>query len=254
LKNPIANATVFLALLCAAHAASAQTPTPTFETASVRPAPPSADPNQGSWSPPGLGRFNATHAPLALLIQLAYGIDNSQIANKPAWLETNLYDVTAKPEEGIKLTREELKPRLQALLKERFHLVAHTEMRDTRGYALIVSPNASKTGLKLTPTKADHFPGFRINVNPGHMEGANWTAAILARMLTSAAGFPVVDQTGLTGSYDIAFTYEPNPDADSTLPTLSDALKKATGLELKPQKVSVETIVIDSVDTVPTGN
>jgi uncharacterized protein (TIGR03435 family) len=76
----------------------------------------------------------------------------------------------------------------------------------------------------------------------------------LAKYLTVAAGFPVVDQTGITGSYDIGFSYNPKPDADSTLPTLDVALKQATGLLLKPQTVPVETLVIDSVDKVPTAN
>ena len=59
----------------------------------IKPAPSQADPNTGSWSLPGISRFTATHVSLALLLQLAYGVDNSQIANKPDWLETNLYDV-----------------------------------------------------------------------------------------------------------------------------------------------------------------
>jgi uncharacterized protein (TIGR03435 family) len=74
------------------------------------------------------------------------------------------------------------------------------------------------------------------------------------KYLTSAAGFPVVDQTDITGSYDIDFGYAPHPDADSTLPPLEVALKQATGLLLKTQKVPVETIVIDSIDQVPTAN
>lgn len=232
------------------HAATAQTPHPTFEVATVKSAPPQADPNTGSWSPPGRGRFTATHVSLALLLQLAYGIDNSQIANKPDWLETNLYDIVAKPEDDISLTRDELKPRLQDLLQQRFHLVAHIEMRSSRGYALIIA----KGGPHLTPTKADHFPGFRINVDSGQMRGINWSMPQLAKYLIPAAGFPVVDKTGLPGSYDIAFSYEPNPDADSTLPSLSVALKQSTGLLLKPQKIPVETLVIDSVDKTPTAN
>lgn len=246
---------VFRLLLCSLllpsiRLASAQTPHPTFEVATVRPAPPQADPNTGSWSPPGTGRFIATHVSLALLLQLAYGIDNSQIANKPDWLETNFYDVAAKPEDGISLTRDELKPRLQDLLQQRFHLVAHIEIRSSRGYALVIA----KGGPHLTPTKADHFPGFRINVSPGQMRGLNWSLPQLAKYLTPAAGFPVVDRTGLHGSYDISFSYAPNPDADSTLPSLSVALKQATGLLLKPQRVPVETLVIDSVDKTPTAN
>lgn len=234
------------------QAASAQTPPATFEVATVRPASPTADPNTGSWSPPNIGRFFANHVSLALLIQLAYGIDDSQIANKPSWLETNLYDVVAKPEPGVHLTRDELKPRLQDLLRQRFHLTAHTEIRPIRGYALVIT----KGGSHLTPTKGDHFPGFRTNVSPGQMRGFNWTMPILAKYLTAPAGFPVVDQTNLTGSYDIAFSYEPNPDAspDSNLLPLNDALKQATGLLLKPQKIPAETLVIDSADKLPTPN
>jgi uncharacterized protein (TIGR03435 family) len=84
------------------------------------------------------------------------------------------------------------------------------------------------------------------------MRGANWSMAILAKYLTPAAGFPVVDETGITGSYDVAFGYAANPEAESTLPALGEALKDATGLLLKAQMVPVEAIVIDSVDKVIT--
>jgi uncharacterized protein (TIGR03435 family) len=238
-------------LLCSCAAiAHAQTRQPSFEVATIKPAP-GADPNTGSWSLPGIGRFSASHVSLELLIQLAYGVDASQIANKPDWFASNLYDVVARPEDGIKLSREELRPRLQELLRQRFHLVAHMETRSGRGYALILA----KGGPHLTPSKADNFPGFRINVSSGEMRGTNWSMPIFAKYLTSAAGFPVVDQTGLTGSYDIAFSYQPpDAEADSNLPALPVALKKATGLLLKPRTVPVETVVIDSVDRVPTEN
>lgn len=232
------------------RAARAETPHPTFEVASVRPAPPQADPNTGSWSIPGNGRFTASHVSLARLLQLAYGIDDSQIANKPGWLETNLYDISAKPEDGISLSRDELKPRLQDLLQQRFHLVAHIETRSSRGYALVIA----KGGPHLTPTKGDHFPGFRVNVSSGQMRGFNWSMPQLAKYLIPGAGFPVVDETGLRDSYDISFSYEPNPDADGALPSLNVALKQATGLLLKPERVAVETLVIDSVDKAPTAN
>lgn len=237
-------------LLIALPAATAQVAHPSFEVATVKPASAEADRNAGSWSIPGTGRFQATHVSLALLIQLAYGVDNNQLANKPGWLDTNLYDIDAKPEEGIRLTRDELKPRLQDLLHERFHLVAHTETRSSRGYALVVA----KGGPHLVPTKGDHFPGFRSNVSSGQMRGLNWSMPQLASYLTPAAGFPVVDQTGITGSYDIAFSYNPKTDSDGDLPSLNDALKAATGLLLKPQKVPVEVVVIDSVNKVPTAN
>jgi uncharacterized protein (TIGR03435 family) len=237
-------------LILFVSAATAQTPHPTFEVATVRPAPPGTDPNTGGWSLPGTRGFSATHVSLALLIQLAYNVDNSQIAQKPEWLETNLYDIAAKPEDGIQLTRDELRPRLQDLLHRRFHLVVHTETRLSRGYALV----ADKGGPHLTPTKGDHFPGYRINVSSGQMRGANWSMSQLAKYLTPAAGFPVIDQTGIAASYDIDFIYDPNPDVDSTGPSLNEALKRSTGLLLKPGKVPVEILLIASVDKVPTAN
>jgi uncharacterized protein (TIGR03435 family) len=237
-----------LAVLLCCHIAPSQTIDPVFEIATVKPAAPGADPNSGSWSIPGTGRFTASHVSLALLIQMAYGVDDSQIVNKPGWLEINLYDVVANPEEGIQLTRDELKPRLRNLLRERFHLIAHKESRLSRGYALIVGDG----GPHLTPTKGDHFPGFRIDVSPGQMRGANWSMAQLAKYLTSASAFPVVDQTGITGSYDIGFSYEAELGGEETaLSQLDIALRKATGLLLTPLRVSVETVVIDSVDKSP---
>ena len=236
-------------LLCV-QTATAQSAGPTFEVATVKPAPPQADPNTGGWSYPGGGRFVATHLPLTMLLQLAYGVDKSLIANKPGWLENDLFDIEAKAEDGIRLSREELKPRLQDLLRQRFHLVAHMETRQSRGYALVVA----KGGPHLTPTKATHFPGFRINLSSGHMQGENWSMAQLAGYLTPAAGFPVVDQTGIAGSYDIAFSYAPKPDSDGNLPALEEALREATGLLLKPQMIPAETLVIDSVDKIPTTN
>jgi uncharacterized protein (TIGR03435 family) len=184
-------------------AATAQTPRPTFEVATVKLSPPGADPKTGSWSLPGTGQITATHVSLALLIQLVYNMDDSQITHKPGWLDSELYDLAAKAEDGIQLTRDELRPRLQDLLQQRFHLAVHTETHLDSGYALVVA----KGGPHLIPTRGDHFLGFRSNVSPGQMRGLNWSMPQLAKYLTPAAHFAVIDQTGIAGSYDISFSY-----------------------------------------------
>lgn len=104
LKHPVCHLLVYLLLFSYIRSSIAQTPHPTFEVATVKRAPAQADPNTGSWSPPNIGRFSATHVTLSLLIQLAYGVDKSQIANQPGWLDTNLYDIVAKPEDGVLLS------------------------------------------------------------------------------------------------------------------------------------------------------
>jgi uncharacterized protein (TIGR03435 family) len=224
--------------------------TPAFEVASVRAAPADADPSTGFWSRPGIGRFTASHVSLARLIQLAYGIDDSQIANRPGWMDTSLYDVDAKPEEGVLLTREELKPCLQRLLQERFHLAAHFEMRYGRGYALVVGQD----GPNLKTAAPGHFAGERHPVSTGHLHAYNCSMRQLAQYLSPPIGFSVSDQTGLTGSYDIDFDYNPKPESESDLPPLDSALKQATGLLLRPQKIPIEMLIIDSIDKMPTAN
>lgn len=226
-----------------------QTPLPTFDVATVRPAP-NADPSTGQWSPPGRGEFKATHVTLLLLMQLAYDVNSDQIENKPGWIGDELYDVVAKPEPGVKLSREELRPRLQALLRERFHLQVHRETQEVRGFSLIVG----KHGQHLAPGDLKYFPGFRTNVSRGEMHGHNWNMAAFAKYLSTASGFPVVDHTGLAGSYDVDFSYAPDDQHDSDLPLLNDALKGATGLMLQPSKVPVQVVVIDSVSRTATPN
>lgn len=242
---------VIVGALCSASSfAYAQESRSAFEVATIRMAQTSADPSTGSWSRPGVGIFTASHISFARLLQLAYGIDDGQIANRQSWMDSTLYDVNAKPEEGVSLTREELRPCLQQLLRERLHFVAHMESRLERGFALVVAPG----GPHLQPASVVHFAGERHPVAPGRLHAYNCSMRQLAQYLSPAAGFPVADQTDLAGSYDIDFDYNPQAEADGDLPPLGLALKHATGLLLKRRNVSVQLLVVDSVEKVPTAN
>jgi uncharacterized protein (TIGR03435 family) len=224
-------------------------PLPAFETATIRPTA-HPDPGQGYWNYPGQSRFSAHDLPLDFLIQMAWGIEANQLAGKPSWLASDFYDIEAKPEEGIKLSPDELKPRLQSLLEERFHLTAHFETKMVRGYALVVTNG----GPKLQPTKGSRFPNWRIDTSEGHLEGLNWSMPFLATMLQRAMKQPVADQTGIQGSFDITLRFAPELDQDATLPSLFTALREALGLELKAQQVRMQVLVIDHIDRVPTEN
>lgn len=221
---------------------------PSFEVATIRSS--NAPPTEGYWSPPGTGKFIAHNLSLALLIHLAFGTDNRQIVNKPSWLESDRFDITAKPSEGVALSRDELKPRLQSLLQQRFHLVTQTESRPVPGYALTIV----KGGPKLQPTKGSPFPNFRVNVNDSELNGLNWTMPFLATMLQQPAGRPVVDKTGLDGSYDIKVDFSSDTSTDTSLPSIFTALRETLGLKLEPQSVPAEFLVIDNVDRIPTEN
>ena len=227
-------------------AASAQ---PSFEAATIKPTPNPA-PGQGYWNYPGQSRFFAHDLSLQFLIQMAWGVEANQISGRPSWLDSDFYDIEAKPEEGIKLSPDELKPRLQNLLVERFHLAAHFETKMVRGYALVVA----KGGPKLQPTRGDHFPGWRIDTSSGHLEGLNWSMPYLAKMLQHATDLPVADQTAIAGSYDIKLQFAPDIEQDSTLPSIFTALRDTLGLELKAQQIPMQVLVIDHIDRVPAAN
>lgn len=87
------------------------------------------------------------------------------------------------------------------------------------------------------------------------MRGFNWSMAIFATYLSSALHRPVVDQTGLAGSYDIAFDYPVNDDdLDSDAAGLAAAVKANTKLVLRAQTVPVFTLIIDSASPDPGEN
>ena len=116
-----------------------------FEVASVKLARP--DHGMTTISDPGAPRFTARNLSMTILLQFAYGIEENQISAKAGWLNDTLYDVDAKPPGDKPLTYEELRPYLQHLLAERFHLAVHHESRPVNGYKLV----STKAGLKMSP-------------------------------------------------------------------------------------------------------
>jgi bla regulator protein blaR1 len=85
----------------------------------------------------------------------------------------------------------------------------------------------------------------------------NTTMSLIAATLASLGrlGRPVVDETGLTGTFD--FTMEclapeatpgaaPDPDAEG--PTFLEAVREQLGLKLEPMKVEMDVLVVDHVE------
>jgi uncharacterized protein (TIGR03435 family) len=83
------------------------------------------------------------------------------------------------------------------------------------------------------------------------MDATHMDAEHIAGVLAHRAGQPVVDKTGLTGTYDFTLSYAPANDANSSLPDFFTALQEQLGLKLQPEKLPVDFLVIDRVDKVP---
>ncbi|WP_158788582.1 TIGR03435 family protein [Granulicella sp. L46] len=232
-------------------APSAATLQPEFEAVSIHLVDPHAaeNPSRSSLSSFPTNLFTMRGVPLTFLIQLAYNIESADyISAMPGWMESQEYHVSAKVEGDQQLTLEQMRPMLQRLLEQRFHLVFHRETKMTAGFELIVA----KGGPKLQPSKNNSKPSAQLlsnRLDVGHMNAEH-----IAGVLAHRAGQPVVDKTGLTGNYDFTLSYAPANDSNSSLPDFFTALQEQLGLKLESQKVPVNFLVIDHVDKIPTEN
>lgn len=247
-KNLLLAAAITTAMSMAgiATAQSHTAVSPSFEVASVHQVPKGG--GYTSISPPGSARFFARNASMKLLIEMAFGVQDYQIAGKNVgWIDSELYDIEAKSEGDVSLSYEQLKPLLQHLLEQRFKLEVHHEQKEIQGYALKVAKNGSK--LQASKETA----GMAYILSNG-IRGPSVSMSSLAAMLAHPVGRPVVDKTGVTGEYSIKLNFAPDGATDSPYPSIFTALQEQLGLKLEPQKVAVDMLVIDSLEKVPSAN
>jgi uncharacterized protein (TIGR03435 family) len=205
------------------------------------------------------------------LITMAYNLHARQITGGPAWLDSEKYDLTGRPDVEGQPSIAQLKIMLQKLLTDRFQLTFHREKKELTVYAI----TAAKTGVKFSKSEADPngLPGlFFGGAGPGGGMNFNVRNATLAEVAStlqsSVLDKPVVDQTGLGGKYDFIVKFTPdagqmagfgaagpapaatNPDAP---PDVFAAFQQQLGLRLESSKAPVDVLVIDKVEK-PSAN
>jgi len=258
---------------CLLFAQTAATPagTPTFEVAIIRQ---NTNPNPRwnmNFTQDGVHAVDVT---LLWALHEAYGVaDDDLMSGGPAWLDKARFDIEAKYDVAKypNLTREQRQSMLQQLLADRFKVVIHHEAREFPLYALVVA----KDGPKFEETKQEDLrksPVYGVicvikGVRKGVIEMQGCTMTQFANNLGAYGrndlGRKAVDQTGLAGHYTIALHWAPtdttNP-SDAALsapepsgPSIFTAVKEQLGLELKPIKGPLDTIVIDHAE-MPTEN
>ena len=240
------------------------------------------------FSPTG-GLFTETNWYLMPLIVFAYKLNANHYqlltAQLPKWANTDRFDIQARASGNP--TKDQFRLMMQSLLADRFKLVVHYETRQLPVFALVLD-KPGKLGPTLRPHSEDPPcvyappqnapPGtFQSTVaggypavcgemledpNPGfeNLKARNVTMERIGTRLGPIAqlGRPVVDETGLKGSFD--FTIEWVPQSNGTAPPNSDistdptgrtfleALKDQLGLKLEPRTGPVEVLVIDHID------
>jgi uncharacterized protein (TIGR03435 family) len=210
------------------------------------------------------GRLSMRNVPMKVMIIMAYRVRPDAVTGGPSWLESDRFDVVAK---ALQTTSpDELRLMLRTLLAERFKLAIHTDQKIMPAYALVLG----KTGPKLQTSDAGLLTDRRCGPGEGeagqkHVACQHMTMAVLADTLQEIAprdvAMPVVDQTGLPGSYNFKLDWAPavraaagaSPEAPAG-PTLFDALETQIGLKLESKKLPLSVIVIDRVERVPTEN
>jgi uncharacterized protein (TIGR03435 family) len=139
-----------IGLTLTAIAAFAQTK-PSFEVATVKPAPP-LDPakmvaalQSGGKMPVGATidshRAEYLYLDLKTLMTYAYGVKPYQIVG-PDWMSTTRFDIVAKMPEGA--TKDDAPKMLQSLLEERFKLTTHRTSAEHPVLALVVGKGGPK--------------------------------------------------------------------------------------------------------------
>lgn len=246
-QNPVhPNATPPPTTTAAPSSQTTRPQAPAFEVASVRLITPGSR-GHFSISPPGIPRFTTTNATMRVLVEMAFAVPKERTLGAPTWYESQLYDVDAKVEGDRGLTYQEMKPLLQQLLRDRFHMASHREMKVQKGYALVIA----KIGPKLQSSKGTSPFG---QILPNQLQCPSCSMTRLAGILEQVTGSPVVDKTGIKGDFDIKLDYAPATDSQSSLPSIFTALQEQQGLKLVSQENPVEILVIDHVERIPTEN
>jgi uncharacterized protein (TIGR03435 family) len=197
-----------------------------------------------------LGRCIVTRRPLIDVIAWAYGVQRTLIIGGPDWLTASRFDIEGKAEDPSIATYADLRSMFQKLMADRFKLTFHRDTRQVDGYALVVA----KGGLKLKEAAADEQTDAMQSFSSVTYKSS--TVGRLVQFLGSfILGRPVVDETGLTGKYDMALSWTPtnlqtyveNPEVLQG-PSIFSALQEQLGLRLVSRKVPAEALIIDRAE------
>jgi uncharacterized protein (TIGR03435 family) len=244
-----------------------------------------------AFAPTG-GLLSTTAMPLDQYLRFAYKLTPSQLsfvaAALPKWATMDRFDIQARAQGNS--TKDQFRLMMQDLLAERFKLAVHWETRQAPALALVLAKSGkfgpqlkphldngqdcstAQTGRNggLTPVEGG-FPEICGVVTPLmepsvpgllHWGARNVPLSMLANSITNpnatSVDRPVLDRTGLTGTFDLWIEFAPqgvaaaSSDAaaqpDATGPTFLEALQEQLGLKLESTTGPIDVIVIDHVE------
>lgn len=196
------------------------------------------------------------------LIGEAYGLQPYQVAGGPKWLDEDEFEIDART--GGPATAEQVRSMLRTLLAGRFRLSVRREIRELHVYELVVG----KHGPKIRPTvdsedsaaQADGtgWPNFHGDLQQfANLISVQLTIPVVddpaKPAMASGVPVPVLDKTGLPGTYDIAVDLKPELGSDM-FALWQRFLQDELGLKLESRKSNVEVLVVDRAERIPAAN
>ena len=214
------------------------------------------------------GDFAANNVSPHSLIQLAYHIQDTQLAGEPEWFKSTTYDIDAKVDQSVvdemhKLSEDQRnlvnQHMLQQFLADYFKVTLHQESRDLPVYELLIAEG----GTKLRKAEKHGF----MQMGVGELSSQGTPLALLTAQLSQRLGRTVVDKTGLEGDYAFNLHWAPDAEEQARIraaglppelmkagqpaasgPPLLTAVEDQLGLKLQPQAERVQVLVIDHVE------
>ena len=228
---------------------------PSYEIATIK----LSDPDQkgkGFGGPPG--QFMTRNTTLDDLMMYAYKVHTKQLVNGPSWMDSEKFDIQAKPDTPGQPSDEQSRRMMQKLLVSRFGLKFHEEKRDIPAFVLTVA----KGGPKLDKSTADpNTPSSFFFRQLGNLTIRNISMPDFASWMQTVLDRPVVDHTQIEGRFDGKLVWNPDetqfavfgpPPKPSTAPDapppLYQAIQEQIGLKLDAQKTGVTVLVLDHVE------
>ena len=194
--------------------------------------------------------------PLSWVIGEAYGVPYSRISAQDSRAREILlsrddsYDVAAKADHEV--SSDQVRLMLRTLLADRFKLAVHSEAKVESVYSLVAAKNGPK--LKSSAGGGEPLSTF----GPGGFVYRNMDMARFAGILSQYFDRPVVDATGLKGSYDFTLGIEtpaaaaPDKAKAAIVEWLASSvfsdIQSQLGLQLSGGRASVEYLVVDHAE------
>jgi uncharacterized protein (TIGR03435 family) len=232
------------------------------------------------------GGLTMIHVPIGLLIARAYpGHIPAEMIGLPDWAMREYYDVRTTSS-LTSATADDRAAMMRSMLADRCKLVAHVEQREQDAYEIVLARKDGTLGRGLTKSDADcsqpapaplSRPDFSAPpppctlrivgaplrpsaAEPGDLLEGEAPIARIGDALRPTLRRPVVDKTGLAGTYRVRLTFDMRamlrldvtPSADAA-PSLFTAIQEQLGLKLQSTRLLRDTLIIDRIER-PTPN